>query len=97
MPTLITPVHLEKKKLAEKKVIKVFKISPDIFMTNKKSNESTGARFAVWCILYHQEGMSYPLIGQLYGKDHTTVLYGVRKAIMQLMPEMLGIKVLRTC
>ena len=36
--------------------------------------------------LMRQEGVSYPQIGKLLGKDHTTVMYGVKR-VKQLMLE----------
>ena len=37
------------------------------------------ARMAVWFVAHDHMGFSYPAIGEIYGRDHTTVLSGVRK------------------
>lgn len=38
------------------------------------------ARHAIWCHLRHREGsvFSYPELGNLFERDHTTVMAGVR-------------------
>lgn len=36
------------------------------------------ARWAIWAIL-RKRGYSFPRIGQLFGRDHTTVIHGVRR------------------
>ena len=37
------------------------------------------ARQEAWWRIWREHGYSYPRIGRLFKKDHTTVLYGVRK------------------
>lgn len=39
-----------------------------------------GARVAAYWIARHATGMSYPQIGRQFGRDHTTILSGVRRA-----------------
>jgi len=37
------------------------------------------ARQATYYVARHTTGMSYPELGKLFHRDHTTILYGVRK------------------
>lgn len=38
------------------------------------------ARFMVWCILHSPLQWSYPKIGQVFDRDHSTVVDGVQRA-----------------
>ena len=38
------------------------------------------ARHAVWWALYNSTSLSLPNLGKSFGRDHTTVLYGVKQA-----------------
>ena len=39
------------------------------------------ARHAVWTRLRVEHGWSWPAIAREFGRDHTTVMYGVRRAL----------------
>lgn len=39
------------------------------------------ARQEAWWRIWREHGYSYPRIAKLFGKDHTTVMYGVKKHI----------------
>lgn len=43
------------------------------------------ARQAVWLHLRETTALSYPELGALFGRDHTSVLYGVRKCSARLV------------
>lgn len=37
------------------------------------------ARFHLWSILRSRTGFSFPQLGRIFGRDHTTIMMGVRK------------------
>lgn len=92
MPHIITPKILDRKEHAEDMVCKVYNLHRSVITAPVRNKMSTQARFAVWGILYFVEGFSSPLIGQLYGKDHATILYGVRMASANGLLKDMGIE-----
>lgn len=59
---------------------KYFGIDPLVLKFGGKEKPWVYIRFVVWRALYELSGLSYPDIGQLYRKDHSTVVYGVKWA-----------------
>jgi chromosomal replication initiation ATPase DnaA len=49
-----------------------------------RQKTKTLARHHCWMVIRHTLDLSLPEIGQLWGRDHTTVLQGIRKAEAQL-------------
>lgn len=93
MPNLITPADLEKKQIAEKRVKDVFRVTDEAFTSKRRTHEYSNARFAAWAILKYEYNMSYNLIGNMYKKDHATVITGIKSAIVRLLPQMVGLNV----
>lgn len=75
---------------AEKKVCAKYKITREDIATKKRTLKNSQARFAVWYILNKVHGLSSPVIGELYKADHTSVLYGIRRAQILNIPAELG-------
>lgn len=42
------------------------------------------ARQEAWWRIWREHGHSYPRIAKMFGKDHTTVMYGVKKHIERM-------------
>lgn len=60
---------------------KEFGVHIDELSGHRRPRNLTRARFAAWDLLRRHTGLSYPQIGQRFGgRDHTTVLHGVRKS-----------------
>lgn len=57
----------------------LFDVSADDIMSRRRIRPITQARFALYAAL-RQRGWSYPRIGNFMGRDHSSVLVGVRKA-----------------
>lgn len=49
-----------------------------VFMTSLRQ-DIAHARFRVWRRLRNNYGYSLPAIGEAFARDHTTILYGLRK------------------
>jgi transcriptional regulator with XRE-family HTH domain len=50
------------------------------------SRDAVGARHACWYLLRELAGLSYPQIADLFGCDHSTVQYALRRALTQPDP-----------
>lgn len=48
-------------------------------LSRRRNAPIAAVRKVVWAELYHDRGLSYPDIGRLFGRDHSTVLFGVRQ------------------
>jgi chromosomal replication initiation ATPase DnaA len=42
--------------------------------------EYVDARMAVWYVLHTKLNMGYSVIGRIYNRDHSSIVYGVQKA-----------------
>lgn len=52
-----------------------------IYAADRKDHKTARVRHIVWSVVRDFSTLSYPQIAWLFGlKDHTTVLYGIRKA-----------------
>jgi len=80
--------HSEASHLTTKKVIRVvadyFNIEPTDILGKKRVKELVYPRQLVMYILREKLGQSFPQIGEsLGGKDHTTIMYGCQKIILE--------------
>jgi len=62
----------------------------DMFSAVRGFSAVPRARQAMWAELYATGNWSYPRIGQLFGRDHTTIMAGVRKAMVRQMRDGAG-------
>ncbi len=53
-------------------------VEPAQIMGDSRRREPSRARMDCWSRL-RREGLSFQQIGRMFGRDHTTVIYGVRK------------------
>lgn len=63
----------------ERIIAKAACVPSDMFYKEIRKKEIVTARHAIWFIAHDFLGYSYPLLGKMYGKDHSTVLHGCRK------------------
>jgi chromosomal replication initiation ATPase DnaA len=59
---------------------RAFEVAPRAIISRRRLPSITRARMALYAALYRACETSYPQIGRLLNRDHTTVLYGVREA-----------------
>jgi chromosomal replication initiation ATPase DnaA len=64
----------------------IVKLCADLFdlpstdlLGRKRNKQAVEARFALYAAL-RQRGWSYPRIGRFLGRDHASIMYGVRRA-----------------
>lgn len=55
-----------------------YHVTVDEMLSDSREEPRPRARQALWLELYHR-GWSLPRIGRVIGRDHTTVLTGIRK------------------
>jgi chromosomal replication initiation ATPase DnaA len=67
------------KKEIVNKCADLFGVTPQDLTGRKRRQFVTRARFALYKAL-RLRGWSYPMIGQFLGRDHATIMYGVRAA-----------------
>ena len=83
------------------KIGKEFGISKNKILARLRKAPISKARQVFMYLLYNDTPLSYPKIGQfLGGRDHTTVMYGVRKidSIVKTNPVVkLQIRSIRSC
>lgn len=60
----------------------------DVF-SDFRERKVTRARWAAMYVLRHEKGYSFPEIGRVMNRDHTTVIHGVRR--VEADPELLAI------
>jgi chromosomal replication initiation ATPase DnaA len=58
-------------------VAAAFNVHPDAVLGHSRNANVAAARQLLYWLL-RQDGMSYPVIGALVGRHHTTVIHGVR-------------------
>lgn len=73
-------LHKEDIPLLEKYASNTFGISLDRIKSRERSNPVVRVRFIIWRALREEVYMSYPAIQAIYGKDHTTIMHGVKQA-----------------
>lgn len=54
------------------------------FLSQRRNRHIAEARFVAWRLMRAYTELSYPQIGRLCNRDHTTILSGVKKADMML-------------
>jgi chromosomal replication initiation ATPase DnaA len=67
-----------KKELVDK-CAEIFMIPSELILGRKHRKYISPARFALYKAL-RMRGWTYPQIGEFLGRDHATVIYGVRRA-----------------
>lgn len=65
---------------AEEYVANIYKINKKDIRVRSRSKQHSQARFAVWYILVHINGLTSKEVARQYGYDHTTILHGVKTA-----------------
>lgn len=60
-------------------VAKMAGVTIDEIHSHHRDKEFADARAMVWLIAREYMNYSYPLIGRLYNRDHTTVMSGVKR------------------
>lgn len=68
-------------------VAKMHGIPASDIMGKSRENHIVSARFEIFYRLRIDLAMSYAKIGSIFGKDHTTVIHGVRKVRQKLLDE----------
>lgn len=53
-------------------------VTAQMILSSRRIKQIVAARWRVWALL-HSDGMSMSCIGRLFGTDHSTVLYGLRR------------------
>jgi chromosomal replication initiation ATPase DnaA len=66
--------------LAEQYVTKNYKITSVELHAQRRTQDVVHARFIVWCILRYSYQWSTPKIADVFGKDHSTVVDGLKRA-----------------
>lgn len=56
-----------------------YNLNTEIIRSRLRDNETARARFVAWYILRNKFLMKYTIIGKLYGRDHTTIINGIRR------------------
>jgi chromosomal replication initiation ATPase DnaA len=59
---------------------RAFEISPHAIIGRRRLPAIVRARLALYAALYRVCETSYPQLGRLLNRDHSTILYGVREA-----------------
>lgn len=54
-------------------------VSPEAILGRSRYPKDIKARHAAYAAVRERKGISYPAVGRIFGRDHTTVLSGVRK------------------
>jgi chromosomal replication initiation ATPase DnaA len=67
------------KKQIVNKCADLFDLTPEVLVSRKRRKYVTYARFALYTAL-RRRGWSYLSIGAFLGRDHATIMYGVRAA-----------------
>lgn len=67
-----------------RRVCSVFDVEKSDILRDVRHREAVRARWVAMYAIQHILGYSYPQIGRIMGKDHTTVMHGIKttKAIM---------------
>lgn len=60
-------------------VAKMAGVTIDEIHSHDRDREFADARAMVWLIAREYMNLSYPLIGRLFNRDHTTVMSGVKR------------------
>ena len=61
-------------------VADAFMVSVDDLMGPRSFRTLAWARQAAYLIIRKERGLSYPQIGQIFNRDHSTIIYGCRAA-----------------
>lgn len=56
-----------------------FHVTVEGMLGNGKRRSNVVARHALWAAIYRDGRLSFTEMGALFGRDHTTILYGVHK------------------
>ena len=78
--------HIGKKKSTSELALEIvapvvceyYSLSMDDLMERSRRVVVVEARQMAWFLLRYYSHLSFPAIGRLFGKDHTTVMYGVK-------------------
>lgn len=56
------------------------RLKPEAIRSHRREAELVAARMTIWLIAYDYMKLSYPRIAKIYGRDHTTIISGCRRA-----------------
>jgi len=81
--------RLRKKEISSLKILNTvsnyYKISTEDILGNKRLKEFVKPRQVAMYLMKYEASLSYPLIGrEMRGKDHTTIIHGVKKVEKEL-------------
>jgi len=71
-----TPLKIAK---IEEVIAQAANVRVEDIRSKRRDREIADARHAIWFVAHDHLGYSYTLLGEIYEKDHTTVLAGVRR------------------
>jgi chromosomal replication initiation ATPase DnaA len=54
-------------------------VDPKLLFTARKTSAISRTRALIWRELRERHGLSYPQLGRIFGKHHTTVLMAIKK------------------
>lgn len=74
---------MNKIQIAESIACDLYKVKKEDLVTKSRKRAVVQARFTLWRLLYEVMELSYPAIGRMYLKDHTTIMHGVYTAKTQ--------------
>lgn len=60
----------------EERACRIFRVSPSAIRSERRNRELATARQFIMYWAVRRTDLSYPLIGRLLGRDHTTIMHG---------------------
>lgn len=76
--TILSPMQ-QKSEAIIREVAMTYGVPPKLLISNHRGEDAVRARHIVMWRLRNQLGFSYPKIGRILSRDHTTVMHGVKK------------------
>ena len=64
----------------DKAVSKFYRISLRTIFSRQRERRWSEKRQLIWYLRYHLEGKTYTELKEIYGWDHSTIIFGVRQA-----------------
>lgn len=65
--------------IAERAVTEHFRVPAEALLSKKRDRNYVIVRTFVWYFLSTRYGWSSPVVGECYGRDHSTILHAVEK------------------
>lgn len=54
-------------------------VTVEAIMGRSRDHKDTRARRAAYAAVKYRRGLSHPAVGRIFGRDHSTILHGIRK------------------